>query len=652
VRFPFWLRLLSGSIVAMVSGLTFSSRAASVDASNVGAAPDAGHDGGDAGRVASADGGDAVFEAPTRPRAALFDDGLRVPGDPKVALPESPFPGDSVELFALRGETVAFQVVIEPDGVLHPLHAAVGSFGALRPKVTVFAEHFVDLQRTSGNDRDDSSLAWTPSSRPSPALLGPYADALVPDHDVELLAARRAAFWIDLEIPLDAEPGLYESRVFVSSKGGVLVDRALRVRVAPQAMPYAALPVMVFYEPKNLVARMGAKTAEPQLRAQLHAHHVSAIDTVLSPSDLEREAPYLTGEAFTRARGYDGPGEGRGEGIVVFGAYGDLEEPKADKIPKIVAMQRRVEALGAPIETFLYAVDEDCKSPWPAAWKRLLEASPEPEAKRVRVGATCGEDPASHAGDVVLIAAQDFDPKTRDRAVEKGKAVWAYNGKRPFAGPMVTDAPAVDLRANGWIASRYGISRWFYWESTSWTPAGGGKVGGPTDPFVTAETFHNKDGDHSNGDGILLYPGTQVADMTSFGEDVVYPSVRLKNLRRGIQDAGYVSLARSRAETRTEADAVVARLVPAALRDVKEGAKTPWPEDARPWLDARRELFTLVMRAPKDAVPDSVRTSPAPSPKPPAESRVPLWALVTVLTLGVGLAGERVPRGRRSDGPR
>jgi hypothetical protein len=140
--------------------------------------------------------------------------------------------------------------------------------------------------------------------------------------------------------------------------------------------------------------------------------------------------------------------------------------------------------------------------------------------------------------------------------------------------------------------------------------------------------------------------------MTSFGEDVVYPSVRLKNLRRGIQDAGYVSLARSRAETRTEADAVVARLVPAALRDVKEGAKTPWPEDARPWLDARRELFTLVMRAPKDAVPDSVRTSPAPSPKPPAESRVPLWALVTVLTLGVGLAGERVPRGRRSDGPR
>jgi hypothetical protein len=664
VRFSSSVSLVLGSVVGMLSGLSLTTPAASatsdvssptLDASSEARSRprDGGSDGGDAGLPP--DGGDGASAPLVRPRAAVFDDGLRVPGDPSVALPESPFPGDSVELFALRGETVAFQVVLEPDGVLHPLHAAVGTFVGLRPRVTVLAEHFVDLVRTSGNDRDDSSLAWTPSSRPKPALLGPYADALVPEHDVELLAARRAAFWIDVEIPLDAAPGLYESRVFVSSKGGVLVDRAVRVRVAPQAMPYAAMPMMVFYEPKNLVSRMGAKTAEPQLRALLHAHHLAAFDTVLGPEDLEREVPYLTGEAFTRARGYEGPGEGRGEGIAVFGAYGDLDAPKAEKIAKLVAMQRRVESLGASTETFLYAVDEDCKSPWPAAWRRLLDASSEPEAKRIRVGATCGEEPASHPADVVMIAAQDFDTKTRDSAVAKGKAVWAYNGKRPYAGPMVTDAPAVDLRANAWIAARYGIPRWFFWEATSWTPAGGGKVGGPTDPFVTADTFHNKDGDHSNGDGILLYPGTQIADMTSFGDDVVYPSVRLKNLRRGIQDAGYIGLARSRPETRAEAEAVVGRMIPSALREMQETSRTPWSDDARPWLDARRELFALVLRAPKDAVPAISPTSSPPLSRPSADTprsppRGPLWGAVVVLTLGIGLAGERVARSKRVAG--
>ena len=31
----------------------------------------------------------------------------------------------------------------------------------------------------------------------------------------------------------------------------------------------------------------------------------------------------------------------------------------------------------------------------------------------------------------------------------------------------------------------------------------------PVDPFDEAETFHNDDGDWANGDGVLLYPGTQ-----------------------------------------------------------------------------------------------------------------------------------------------
>lgn len=583
------------------------------------------------------DAGSPDAGSPARPaalRARVLDDGARVPADPKVPLPEGPFPGDAAELFALRGETVAFQLVLEPDGTARTLHATLGVFEGLAPTVRVFAEHFIDLKRTSGNDKDDTSLAWTREARPSPLLVGLYADALLPGKDVELGANARAAFWVDLEIPQDAAPGLYETRLLVSSRGSVVVDRAVRLRVAPQAMPWGALPVMVYYEPKNLTSRMGSRQSEPALRALLHAHHLASFHAVLSPKDLEREIPYLTGEAYS-APGYTGPGQGKGEGIVVFGSYGDLGEPAASKVPNLAAMQARVAGLASKPETFLYAVDEDCKSPWPAAWRRLFDEASKgdagPEAHALRVGATCGTDPAKHAADVVMATPEDLDPGQIAAARALGKVVWAYNGKRPFGGAMVTDAPATDLRANAWIAARYGLPRWFYWEATSWTPEGGGKVGGPTDPFVVADSFHNKDGDHSNGDGILVYPGTQVGGMTTFGDDDVYPSVRLKNLRRGIQDVGYILLARDRDPAATEA--VVARMIPTALSKANAKGPASWPDQARPWLDARRDLLALVLRAPADAVP-RVATLAPPAPPRPRGAGAGVWAAIVLCGAG------------------
>ncbi|HQY62962.1 MAG TPA: DUF4091 domain-containing protein [Polyangiaceae bacterium] len=591
-------------------------------------------------RAASAEdaGPEDAALGPAQPvtlRARVLDDGARVPGDTKTPLPESPFPGDAAELFALRGETVAFQVVVEPDGTARTLHATLGAFEGLGPVARVFAEHFVDVKRTSGNDKDDTSLAWTKQARPSPLLVGLYADALLPGKDAALGASTRAAFWIDLEVPLDATPGLYEARVLVSSRGGVVLDRAVRLRVAPQAMPWGALPVMVYYEPKNLTSRMGNRQAEPELRALLHAHHVASFHAVLTPADLEREIPYLTGEAYSPPA-YSGPGQGKGEGIVVFGSYGDLGEPAVSKVPALAKMQARVTGLSSMPEAFLYAVDEDCKSPWPAAWRKLLDEAASldggADARTIRVGATCGTDPSKHAADVVMATPEDLEPERIAAARALGKVVWAYNGKRPFGGAMVMDAPAIDLRANGWIAARYGLPRWFYWEATSWTSEGGGKVGGATDPFVVADSFHNKDGDHSNGDGILVYPGTQVGGMTSFGEDTVYPSVRLKNLRRGVQDAGYILLARDRDAKATEA--IVARMVPSALSKARGAAS--WSSDARPWLDARRELLALVMRAPADAVPRVTTLAPPAPPRPPRPKRVGAgaWAAIALCAAG------------------
>lgn len=578
---------------------------------------------------------------------ALFDDGLRVPEDPARALPPSPFPGKSVELFALRGETVAFQVVLAGSSEAPvPAHAVLSPFTGSSLEATPFVEHFLRIERTSGNDhRPDDSLAFTPSAKPRPAMLGAFADPLVPGSDVVLQRGRRAALWVDVHVPESATPGLAESKLQVVSARGVEAEVVVRVAVGAHEMPFAAQPVMIYYEPEALRRRMGGLRAEPSLRRLLHAHHAAGIRPVLDEKALEAEAPYLTGEAFTKGAGYTGPGEARGEGIVVLGSYGDLGEPKRDKVPLVERLHGRVKALDPRLETFLYAVDEECKSPWPAEWKRLLAES---AAKELAVGATCGTDPLAHAADVVIQLPEDLDPSRVAPARERAKAVWAYNGRRPYSGAPVVDVPSTDLVANGWIAARYGIPRWFYWEATSWTSYGGGKVGGDTDPFVVAESFKNRDGDHSNGDGILVYPATQIVPgMRSFGEDTVYPSVRLKAIRRGIQDVGYVRLAR--ASFPREADAIVARLVPRALREADGAAGPSWPDEPRPFHDARRELFELVGRSSDGVVPAPLARAPSAVPVRPGEaSRSARFAAVLGLAALVFALGLVPARPRRS----
>jgi hypothetical protein len=228
---------------------------------------------------------------------------------------------------------------------------------------------------------------------------------------------------------------------------------------------------------------------------------------------------------------------------------------------------------------------------------------------------------------------------------------------------MMLDVPAVDLRANAWIAMRYGVPRWFYWEATAWFDDNRGGRGGERgfDPYVVAETFHDADGDHADGDGILLYPGKQRFRMTDYGQDTVFPSVRLANLRRGLQDAGYVALAR--AVDRRRADAVVRRMIPRALAFA--GERPAWPSQARAWLDARRELL-VVIESPVSASGDGVRESAGcsvASAAPSARRSVGLasaWALGALFLISaVGVratarsardARERAKRYERRDG--
>ena len=408
---------------------------------------------------------------------------------------------------------------------------------------------------------------------------------------LQVPAGQTRAVWVDLWVPEDASPGEHRHVVRVATKGAELAAIELTVSVASATLPYRAASALLYYDAEELERRLGELDApERQLWQLFHAHHIDALVSGLTGEAAARRlAPMLDGSLFTPAYGYRGPGAGVPPAAAGIGMYGVLGDPRQASLERV----REVAKLAphSVDDLFVYAVDETCDSPRGPGWRGLLRG--DPALSRVRAAQTCSEDPRGQDVDLVMMAAQGFATRAAAEARRGGQAVWIYNGQLPRAGPLMLDAHATSLTINGWIASAYDIGRWFYWESTFWDDDNkGGR--GPTDPFVTTETFHNHDGDACLYDGLLVYPGKQQAPFAahSLGFAGVLPSMRLKALRRGLQDAALFALAR--AATQKSADAVLARIVPAALDDAPLDAPTPFATSAADLAAARAELRTMI----------------------------------------------------------
>lgn len=97
---------------------------------------------------------------------------------------------------------------------------------------------------------------------------------------------------------------------------------------------------------------------------------------------------------------------------------------------------------------------------------------------------------------------------------------WISPGQPPYFPSLGVLAGGADPRALAWFVEKYRTTGLFLPEVLDWSD----------DPFAAPAGAHAK----------LFYPGTII------GEDVVLPSVRLKRLRRGLQDLAYFWILRQR----------------------------------------------------------------------------------------------------------
>jgi hypothetical protein len=516
-------------------------------------------------------------------------------------------PDRGIELFGLRGETIAVQVVVTAGA--EPLS---GVRVELEDLDGIDVERFVTLElpmrrRSAGRDPSES-LGWLAGAQPpGPAPRGHLVDPLLPvalashpqashpeaaqqgrpwDYPMTVPRTRHRVLWLDLHLPANIEAGAQQGRVVVSAGKDELASMALNLDVGRAQLPYAAAKTMLFVEPDVITARAGADALRPTLQL-LHRHHITPILNLTNAEQLDDEPMrgLLSGAMFTAEQGYRGPGEGRAVDLVVLGMYGSFDTPDLERVQAVAAITERLDAIAPRTDRFLYAVDEECDSPLGPAWRQALHASDSATARKLEVGHTCSEPPADQSVDLVMMFAPAFRPALA--AAAKDKRVWIYNGVLPYTGSFLSDGWDSALIANPWIQWRHGIERWFYWESVFYDDGNRGGQG-PYDPFATAETFHNSDGDHCNGDGVLLYPGAQKRPgYLNLGSATTLPSFRLKQWRRGIQDVGYLELLAERDES--AARRIANDLVGDNFRD---GIAAPtFPTDAAAFHRARRAMF-------------------------------------------------------------
>jgi hypothetical protein len=548
-------------------------------------------------------------------------------------------PGQPIRLFAFKNETVAFQVIIEAENsdltsITLDLDTLYGPSGSIihntssDPSQFVgryierFVEHYFHIDRQSGSPWDNT--LWWGSGNSGPengTWTGWMPDALIPveiapewsSYPLQIEKGHNGVVWIDITILQNQQTGIYTGKISVKNGDTLLEELDIELEIHDVTLPDWPLKTMYFYERGEISRRINGQASEKLSNAEIylwqlfHRHRITPFYTIFTESDLNQIIWKLNGSIYTKDNGYEGPAEGYGDDILSLGTYGGYGKPDGSDLANVekIADKLTSEDLFTGKDVFVYAIDEDCESTYGKEWVDLLQSSNNSNIKNVEVGWTCSKHPASQPVDIVMMGSSHYNPEYVKTAKTYGKTVWIYNGWQPCTGAYATDLAAISPRVNGWIQAYYKIKRWFYWETTFWYDWNKGGLG-PYDPFVESETFHNSWGDYGNGDGVLVYPGKQIDQFSehSIGLDGVIASIRLKNIRRGIQDAGYYQLAAR--NDYQKANAIVEELIEPVLSNTSDGEAPAWGNSGYRFYALRDSLAQLIIHGTPTGFADKV----------------------------------------------
>ena len=557
-----------------------------------------------------------------------------------------------VELYSARGEYVSFQLVIGRLGAedLDDISVVMQAFKSAGKTIEVKPELFLEWsvkveENSSGYEKSSYGPGWYPDALIPMKCIDMdkskqgrlWYPLRVPDFRNRIPDQRYQIIWVDQYVPLEknkAKAGVYESEISVT-----IGDRTCSIPIE--------LKVWDFSLPNqnrlagNLQQGGFMKRLDEGLELEIYQlfkrHRVLPSDPTYRPGievkdggvELDwtnfdnRLKKYFTGEAFTEKYGYSGPGYGEPieQFVLPFDCYRDhrgsrrpgwpdIGDDKEEKKPEnkaiyieaIKEVRKHMLDMSDPDKTrfvvFQGGLDE---SYFPEAWARMnyygkMFKEYFPEALyRVDGGYSQEAMEAIHdAIDYWCCHTVGYDLETVEAYRKLGVKDWIY-------GPML-----YEQRANSWVGSNTFIDleltnerliSWATWkyDAVTWCSWGiGSQWKAAWFSPATWQHASRTEGEDlrvrtSNSNALGVYPPGIIRNV-----DVPCPTIRLKNMRDGVEEYEYMRLLTELDGSRDRAEEVVNRIVFRPFGKQSVGRLDVWNHNASQWDQARIELGNLI----------------------------------------------------------
>lgn len=563
------------------------------------------------------------------------------------------YENDTVRLYAARGEYVSFQLVLgtAEKNTLKDLFVEMPAFSlsgnVLEVKPELFLEWSVEVKtRSFGYTRSSYGPGWYPDalipleclaidqSKPGRA---DYPLTL-PDFRNRLDNQRYQIIWVDQFVPFEREkagPGIYRSEITVRT-GKDSKKIPVLLKVWDFAIPNRnSLAGNLHHE--GFLANQDEKS-ELAIYQLLKRNRVVPVDpnyrpaVNISPSGKvafdwtaydQSLKKYFTGEAFTAKYGYSGPGYGEPLEIYLlpFNCYSDhkgrvrrgwpdVATQENERQPEkravyVDAIRQYREHILSMVDTsrtrlvvFLNGLDE---SYYPEAWDRMVYYGKMfkeyfPEARHRVDGGYSKEAMEVIHGAINYWCCHTvgYNFETVKAYRELGVTDWIY-GPVLYEGENnsgVGSSTFIDLeltneRVISWATWKYRALTWCSWG------IGSGWMAAWHDPETWKLASREKDGPLKgyiyNGNALEVYPPGIIPSV-----NVPCPTVRLKNMRDGVEEYEFLKLLSELEGSRQKADQVADRIIYLPFGEQSIGNLDVWNHNPAEWDAARIELGALV----------------------------------------------------------
>ena len=385
-------------------------------------------------------------------------------------------------------------------------------------------------------------------------------DPLLPPAPFSVRASATQGVWLTARAEESAKPGVYRGEVVISAGGQPLRTVTLTLRVRGFSNP------KTFGMPTAFCVMDGFTRAQypDRFDEMKRKTHDLMLSHRLNPDDISRtEPPRIEDLLYAREKGMNRfnilnlvpkPAKpGKWVCYSPLSAYTPAfyEELKARLTPYVAELRKH----GLEKSAYLYGFDERPHEYYPAIgelWRKLKADFPDIPVMTTAMMYRDMRDgkayPEQEITDWFCPLTSVYDPALSERLRAQGRQVWWYvccGPTYPQANFASLEYPFVEGRLLGWLTYRYHSDGLLFWHVNLWPDRPPLKI---EDAFLTAWEAENSL--RMPGDGQLLYPGI----------DGPLPSIRLANVRDGIEDFEWLTMLEQK-KGRSESEAMLAEQV-------------------------------------------------------------------------------------------